>query len=70
MGYMCGQINAQGKSRVAHVFGMSTVVHEKLPSIAQVLLSNGINSEIETCGTTGPPAYGRQPEGSGGAGGQ
>jgi hypothetical protein len=28
---------------------MSTVVHEMLRSIAQVLFSNGINSEIEAC---------------------
>jgi hypothetical protein len=37
--------------------GKSTVVHGIFPSIAQVLLSNGINRKIETCGTTarGPP---------------
>jgi hypothetical protein len=44
-----------GESRVAHVSGKERVRHEMLPSIAQVLLSDGINSKIETCGTTGPP---------------
>lgn len=42
-----------------------------LPSIAQELRSNGIISKkkIESYDSTGP-TYGRQPEGSGGAGGQ
>jgi hypothetical protein len=34
-----------------------------LPSIAQVLLLNGINSKIEALWYDRSPAYGRQPEG-------